>query len=228
MALKLTAAPTAEPFAVTDASLRQHLRLDAGDTSRDAALAIYIGQAREAAEQICRRAFITQSWLLSLDAFPAPGLETSSANWYGPSWGVGPGPLTMVKPDGKTQFEIILPYPPLQTVDSIKYYDASGVLQTLDPAQYYVDSVTEPARVTPAYGTTWPSTLNRANAVEVRFTAGYDSTGALLPNGIRSWMLMHIADRFENDIASVMGIRGTVETHPYVDRLLDPYRVLEY
>lgn len=229
MALKLTAAPSAEPFvAATDASLRQHLRLDTGDTSQDVLIGVFVGQAREAAEQICRRAFITQSWLLTLDKFPAPGLETSSANWYGPSWGVGPGPLTMVKPDGKTQFEIVIPLPPLQTVDSIKYYDTDGVQQTLSPSLYIVDNTSEPARVVPAVGMTWPSTQNRINAVEVRFTAGYDSTGVLLPSGVRAWMLLRIADLFENREAVVMGVRGTVEEHPFIDRLLDPYRVVVY
>lgn len=229
MALKLTAPPGFEPFvAATDASLRQHLRLDVGDTSQDSLIGLYIAHARETAEHQCRRAFITQSWLLTLDKFPAPSLETSSANWYGPAWGVGPGPLTMVKPDGKTQFEITIPLPPLQTIDSIKYYDHAGVFQTLDPSLYLVDDVSEPARVTPSYGTTWPTAQNRANAVEVRFTAGYDDMGELLPQGIRAWMLLRIGDLYENREAVVMGVRGTVETHPFVERLLDPYRVLVY
>ena len=228
MALKMTAPPTVEPFLVGDASLRQQLRLDSGDTSQDAALGIFIGQAREAAEQDCRRAFITQSWLMTMDKFPMPGMETSSANWYGPAWGTSPGPLTTVRPGDKTGYEITIPLPPLQTIDSIKYYDPAGVLTTLEPSQYFVDNVSEPARVTPAPGTAWPSTLNRASSVEVRFTAGWDSTGLLLPNGIRAWMLLRICDLFENREAVVMGVRGTVETHPYIERLLDPHRVRVY
>lgn len=205
-----------------DVSLRQQLRLDTGDTSQDKVLAIFIGQAREAAEQDCRRAFITQSWLMTMDKFPNPGMESSSANGY------SPGPLNVVRPDNATGHEIAIPLPPLQTMDSIKYYDPNGVLMTLDPSQYFVDSVSEPARVTPAPGVAWPSTLNRANAVEVRFTAGWDSTGLLLPNGIRAWMLLRICDLFENREAVVMGARGTVATHPYIERLLDPYRVRVY
>ena len=228
MGLKLTTAPAAEPFLVGDASLRQHLRLDAGDTSQDALLAIFIGQARELAEQTCRRALITQSWLLTLDKFPAPGVDTSSANWYAPSWGNSAGPLTTQRPDGKSQYEIYLPLPPLQTVDSIKYYDQDGVLQTLAPSAYLVDNTSEPGRITPAAGTTWPSTQNRAGAVEVRFTAGYDATGALLPSGLRAWMLLRIADLLENRSAVEMGVRGNAEKHPFIDRLLDPYRVVVY
>lgn len=211
-----------------DASLRQQLRLDGGDTSQDAALAIFIGQAREAAEQDCRRAFITQSWLMTIDQFPSPGMETSSANGYGAAWGAGPGPLTAVRPWGSTGYEIAIPFPPLQTIDSIQYHDQAGELVTLEPSQYFVDSVSEPARVTPAPAKAWPSTLNRVNSVEVRFTAGWDSTGLALPNGIRAWMLLRICDLFENREAVVMGAKGAVATHPYIERLLDPYRVRVY
>ena len=228
MALKMTVPPAVEPFVVSDASLRQQLRLDADDTSQDAALSIFIGQTREAAEQDCRRAFITQSWLMTMDKFPAPVLETSSANWYGSSWGTGPGPLTTVLPSGKTGFEIVIPLPPLQIIDSIKYWDQFGVAKTLDPSLYFVDAVSEPARVIPAPGTSWPSTFNRVNAVEVRFTAGWDSTGEMMPKGIRAWMLMRISDLYENRDAVVMGVRGAVETHPFIERLLDPYRVRVY
>lgn len=228
MALKITSAPAAEPFLVSDVNLRQHIRVDVGDTAQDTLVAIYIGQAREQAELFTRRALITQSWIMALDKFPVPGLETSSANWYGPAWGVGPGPLSVIKPDGKTQFEITIPLPPLQTIDSIKYYDTDGVLQTLSPSAYMVDIYSEPARVTPAVGTTWPSTQNRANAVEVRFTSGYGASGDAVPAGIRHWMLQQIGDMFENREATVMGLRGAVEKHPYFDRMLDPYRVVTY
>ena len=43
MPLKLTVPPCAEPFvAATDASLRQHLRLDSGDNSQDVLIGLYI------------------------------------------------------------------------------------------------------------------------------------------------------------------------------------------
>lgn len=223
MALIQTTAPTAEPVSV--AQVKAFGRIDANDVSQDQMIAIFIGAAREAVQQICRSSFATQSWKLGLDKFPSPSLETSSANWYGPAWGVGPGPLTVMKPDGKTQFEIVLPMPPLQTVDSIKYYDAMGVFQTLAPAAYLVDSMSQPARITPAYGTTWPATLNRANAVEITFTAGSTAT---VPFGVMVWMLQHVLDSYENREAILTGQRGAVEINPKFDRLLDPYRVVVY
>lgn len=226
MPLIQISAPLLEP--VTLAEAKAHLRADPDDISQDTIIAIYIGMAREAAEQSCRRSFITQSWMMTMDKFPIPGMETSSANWYGPAWGVGPGPLTVIKPDGKTQYEIVIPLPPVQTVDSIKYYDPDGTQQTLAATAYLLDTVSEPGRITPTPGTTWPSTQNRANAVEVKFTAGYGLTSASVPNGIKAWMLLRIGDMFENREAVVMGVRGAVETHPFVDRLLDPYRVVVF
>ena len=227
LSLKLITPPTVEPWLVTDAVVKQHLRII--DTAEDALLSLLIGKTREAAEQICRRALISQQWLMVLDKFPQPGLETSSANWYGPSWGTGPGPLTTIRPDGVTQYEIFLPLPPLQTVDSIWYWDATAATKLLlSPAAYIVDNISEPARVVPAPGATWPSALNRINAVEVTFTAGYGPSGAYVPNGIRDWMLMMIGTLYENrELVAILN-RGKVQDLPLFDGLLDAYRVLKY
>lgn len=62
---------------------------------------------------------------------------------------------------------------PVQSVESVKYIDADGEQQTLDPESYIVDTASEPARIVPAYGTVWPRTQRRINAVEVEFVAGY-------------------------------------------------------
>jgi hypothetical protein len=95
------------------------------NTTVDPVLTIFISAAREYCETITRRALITQSWKLTLDKFPTPAMNISSANWYGPQWGVGPGPLSALAPEGRTGYELFIPLPPLQTIDSIKYYDDS-------------------------------------------------------------------------------------------------------
>jgi uncharacterized phiE125 gp8 family phage protein len=69
---------------------------------------------------------------------------------------------------------------PLQTVTAITYFDSNGVEQTLAADQYLVDSTTEPARITPAFGLVWPVTQYRNNAVKVRFVAGYGAASAVL------------------------------------------------
>lgn len=63
--------------------------------------------------------------------------------------------------------------PPLLAVSSIRYVDVDGVTQTLSSADYQVDDRSWIARILPAYGASWPSTRDQANAVTVAFTAGY-------------------------------------------------------
>lgn len=223
MAFKVTTAPTVEPLLIGDAVVKQALRVI--DTAEDTYIALLLAKAREAAEQLTWRALITQTITLAMDRFPAPGLETASANWYGPAWGTGPGPLTTTKPEGVTGYEILLPRSPLQAVTSVQYYDTDGTLQTLAPSAYLVDTFSEPARITPAVGTAWPSTQNRANAVLVAFTAGYGASGAVVPQGILHWILLVTATLYENREMVAILTRGRAEQLPYVDSLLTNYRV---
>ena len=67
-----------------------------------------------------------------------------------------------------------LPRPPLQGVTSITYRIEDGTVETVDPANYIVDTESEPGRVIPAVDETWPTdTLFPLNAVRARYTAGY-------------------------------------------------------
>ena len=138
-----------------------------------------------------------------------------------------PGPLSVTRPDGRTEFEIYLPNPPLKTVDSVKYYDTAGVLQTLDPATYLVDAISEPARITPAPSTSWPATQNRMNAVQITFTCGYGAAKDV-PTGIKNWMLVRLGSLFENREEVAIGQRIVVADLPFVDRLLDSFRVVRF
>lgn len=197
------------------------------NTTKDPQLRRLIADARRRAEAITRRAFITQSWKLVLDRFPAPAMNISSANWYGPQWGVGPGPLSALAPEGRTGYEIYLPNPPLITVDSITYVDSDGATQTLSPTLYAVDQ-SEPARLTPAYGQTWPATRNQASAVSIIYTCGYGAAGSAVPEGIRDWILMRVGSLYEfREEVAIMG-RQRIDPLPFVDGLLDDFRVLGF
>lgn len=69
---------------------------------------------------------------------------------------------------------IRIPYPPLQSVASVKYYGTDDTEYTMDAGDYFVDAKSEPGRVALGYSKTWPTTtLRPVNAVVVRFTAGY-------------------------------------------------------
>lgn len=69
MGLRVVTSPTVEPITIAEA--KTHLRVtDSGEDDRIAAL---IAAAREEAETITGRAFITQTWRLTLDRFPLCG-----------------------------------------------------------------------------------------------------------------------------------------------------------
>jgi hypothetical protein len=223
MPLVLVTPPTVEPITIIQA--KAHLRVEIPDD--DALILDLVTAVRQYGEGICRRAFCTQSWKIVLDTWPSPGMNISSANWYGPNWGVSPGPLTTARPDGVTGYEIIPGVAQLQSVESVKYIDTNGVQQTLDPSQYKVDTVSPFGRVVPAYGTSWPSARNEINAVEVAFTSGYGNADAV-PMGVKKWMLIRLATMFENREELAILQRGKVEPLAYVDRLLDQYRVFSF
>lgn len=117
---------------------------------------------------------------------------------------------------------IYLPKPPLVSVTSVKYLDDDGVSQTLDPAVYFVDDYGIPAKLTPAYGESWPSTRRQANAVMIRYQAGY-ANAAAVPQEIKAWMLLKIGMLYANRESVAVGV--SVAEVPHVDRLLDSCRV---
>lgn len=116
---------------------------------------------------------------------------------------------------------IRLPNPPLTSIASVKYLDESGALITMDASSYLLDDHSEPARLLPAYGTSWPATRDQANAVLIRYVAGYASA-AIVPQEIKNWMLLRIGMLYENRESVVPGI--SIAELPFVDRLLDAYR----
>lgn len=116
-----------------------------------------------------------------------------------------------------------LPKPSLQSVESIKYRDTAGILQTLDPAAYTVHTSALVGKVAPAYGSSWPATRSQLDAVIVSFTAGYGDR-TKVPAGLKSWILLAIGTLYENREAFASG--QTVELPGgFWDRLLDPYIV---
>lgn len=118
---------------------------------------------------------------------------------------------------------IKLTMPPIVSVQSLTYLDAAGVQQTLAPADYVLDAVSEPGYLVPAPGKAWPSTQSgRINTVTVDYTAGYGATAADVPAPIKHWILLSIGEMFMNREGSA---ERPAVAHGFADRLLDPFRV---
>ena len=105
--------------------------------------------------------------------------------------------------------------PPIVSVSWVKYYDADNVLQTLDPADYTVDSVSEPGYVVPAVDVEWPETYDKINAVQVQYVAGYGATDASTPDDIKMYILAKLAEQFDAD----------AKANPFLDSLLQSKKI---
>ena len=113
---------------------------------------------------------------------------------------------------------IEIPLPPLQSVTSIKYLDSDGVEQTLSSARYRVDTATEPGGVI-VDEDGWPDTFDTANAVTIRFVAGYST----VPAPLKQAVLLNVGDMYEN---RQIGTEKQLFTNDAYDRLTNPYRIL--
>lgn len=120
--------------------------------------------------------------------------------------------------------EIMIGKLPLQSVTHIKYYDQDGALQTLDAADYVLDPDALPGWLLPAYGKAWPATLDSANAVMVRFVAGY-ADAASVPAAIKHWVLMYVGHLYQSREPVVIGAAPAALPRAFWDALLDPYRL---
>ena len=220
MSLQLLLAPTSEPLTLDDAKL--HLRVT--DTAQDSLISALISAARSQAEQITRRALISQKWKLYLDRFPWPG-GTDYGGWPQVGMGLPYGNMGGMTSRLASWYSVELPKPPLVSVDTVAYLDSQGASQTLTSGtDFIVDVAREPARIAPAYGKYWPSTLPQIDAVQISFTCGY-ADAASVPQGIKTWMLIRIGTLYENREEVAILNRGKVEALPYVDTLLDEFRV---
>jgi len=183
---------------VADASLG--VQAPTANTTADPELVGWIAAARQIAETHTHRALITQTWDLKLDHFPC---------WQAREYGA-----------------IEIPLAPCQSVTSVSYVDTAGVTQTWASTLYDVDlPVGDYARlgmIRPAYQQLYPVTRHVANAVTVRFVAGYGARAAV-PAAIKAAMKLLISHWWLHREA----VDGSMEELPLgVAALLWPFKSL--
>jgi len=120
--------------------------------------------------------------------------------------------------DGFPGTPIILPRPPLISVDFIKCYDNLGAETILyyiadDPittpvepgvdgatnSDFIIDTNGQPGRIDLAYEKTWPSITPRSiKALVIRFSAGYGLTAASVPQTVKDAIMLYCTYRNEN------------------------------
>jgi uncharacterized phiE125 gp8 family phage protein len=198
MATTLVTPPTADPITLVEA--KAHARVEVDDD--DGLLAGYIIAARQHLETETRRAFMTQTWDLTLDD-----------RW----------PTERI--NGVYRHRIVLPRPPFISVTSITYVDQLGATQTLAADQYRVAKAdTGEWVIAPAYGANWPGVREQMAAATVRFAAGYGANPGDVPEPLRLAMLLLIGHWYENREAINVG--NIVSELPLaVASLVFPFRV---
>lgn len=122
--------------------------------------------------------------------------------------------------DGFPPGAIRIPRPPLKSVESIFYTDASGQERELDTETYLVNPFEILGQVTPMQGRCWPATAKQAMAVRVEFTAGYDA----VPDDIVSAILLLVGHLDQNREEVVTGTIAT-KLPAGAEALLSPYEV---
>lgn len=167
-----TALPANEPVALADA--KNYLRLDSGYTADDTLITNLIQAAREHAEKITGRALAQRTFRMVLDSAPYYTDAIQSQLAYPPSY--YSLPLYSSTLWNYSQM-IKLPFPPVMSVQQMRYIDSDGNPQTLEQdVDFVLDRISEPARIFPMIGQYWPPNLYVANALEIDFTAGFTNS----------------------------------------------------
>jgi uncharacterized phiE125 gp8 family phage protein len=77
-----------------------------------------------------------------------------------------------------------LPRPRLQSL-TVAYVDGDGATQTWDASLYRLDTESEPARIEPAFGQSWPVTRRVTNAVTITMVCGYGDEATSVPDNLK-------------------------------------------
>jgi len=188
-------APASALLTLEDA--KTHLRVD--DDVDDALIDGLIGAATDLLDGysgILGRALITQTWRQSFSAFPVCG---------------------------EIADRFRLPLGPLRAVTSIKYYDALDVEQ--DFTEFTAVSDALGPMVVLNYGSWWPITAIRPDAVTVTWTCGYGDSAADVPAPIIHAAKLLVGDWYDNRDDTAIGQSIAPSVMPNgVRMLLAPYR----
>lgn len=173
----------------------------------DPYLTALIITARMTCEDITKQKFITQQWQQVIDNWPtvAPGEPRSRAGAF---------------------IDVMLP--PLQSIDSISYFDTTGAEQTLSTDVYQVSVSGYRARVALKFNQIWPYTAYRMlDAITLNMTVGYGDSGDDIPAPIKHAMLLMIGHWYNQREDVIVGMVAT-EVPKAASYLLSPYTSMEF
>ena len=111
----------------------------------------------------------------------------------------------------------------LSVGDAVRLSNSGGALPAplKGATDYYVQSVGSPGVYTLA------ATAGGA-AIALTDTGAGQSFIGVIPEGLKTWLKIRLATLYENREEVAIMNRGTIQSLPYVDRLLDAYKTYEF
>ena len=119
--------------------------------------------------------------------------------------------------------QIELPVAPVQSVSALNIFSDDDIAAPIDPAGYYVDIISRPARIVLRTSAVRPSPGRIANGIGIDLVCGYGANDDAVPEALRQAILQLTAHWFDNRTTIEF---GTVP-HPVplgVSALLSAYR----
>lgn len=113
---------------------------------------------------------------------------------------------------------------PVAAISSVKYYNSSNVLTTMDAADYVLDNIELTARL--RFLNTYGVYTDRFNSVEIEFTNGWTSADDI-PKDIVDAIVLMATDRYLNPENENINFGMSLKTKA-AERLLRKYRVQRY
>lgn len=174
---KLVTAPINTLFILDD--IKNYLRLDTGDTSEDNLLLSFQSSAVSFIEKYTNRTLLTTTFKTYRDVF----FNSQNCSYFDRY--------------GYDYWE--LRKSPLQSISSIKYFNKSNVLVTVDTNIYYNTLEDIYSKILLNYSLKFPSDAsNKLQAIEIEFIAGYGDDATSVPDELKNAVLMLISAMYEN------------------------------
>jgi hypothetical protein len=229
MPVRLVTPPVEEPVTLEQA--KSHLRLDTS-LDDDYLQSLLIPAARQYLERVCWRAFLLQTWELTLGGFRGPDRFDLAPDWRPSSspFLVQGSAVAWHASTGAYRFMPYLELPRGHLATSpavaITYLDENGATQTLSSSVYRVEGTANDqnlGRIWLARDQQWPNTDSQFDAVKVQYQVGWDSADDV-PAPIRQAILVVLAQMYEHRTPEIDGRLSEAEFTSTV--LISPYRFL--
>ena len=186
---KVITQPASEVVA-TDV-MKNNLKLD-GITADDSLVATLLIAARQRCEEYCNIKFIDTVVEQVWDEFPRGAKFQNCLN------------LTIGN---------------ASAVESFKYYDEAGVIQTWSASNYILDTYSKSGRICTAANVDYPTIdTDRINAIVVRYTSGFGSSASTVPDAIKHAIMLQASYLYSNreDKAHTMSTLSEYLLNAYV------------